>query len=69
MNDARLWRDYERGMVGYQLEGKPRLLLDPDEAREKANQLEHLLAETADNARHHEFIATLRAYAAEVEGA
>ena len=68
MEDARLWRDYERGKVGFSTDGKPRGLLDPAEAREKADQLEALLgsAEAVDPTDM-AFIETLRRYADDVE--
>lgn len=66
-------RDYERGKVGIQLEGMPRRLLDPDEAREQAAELEtnapdyFTFPEGVEKVD--DIAETLREYAADVEAA
>lgn len=69
--DFDVWRDYERGMVGIQVEGLPQKLLTPDEARDRAIELEANAPDYLTFPEHvdqvEDIAATLREYAADVE--
>lgn len=69
--ELRLWRNYAEGKVGYQIEGRERLLLSPAETREKADALDRakhdLPAEYREQVE--DQIETMRSMAHEVEQA
>lgn len=71
--DFNVWRDYERSKVGIQLDGLSRKLLSPDEARDRAAELEANAPDYFTFSEHvaqvEDTAATLREYGDDVEAA
>jgi len=69
--ELNIWRDYERGKVGIQLEGLPQKLLSPDDARNRAAELESNAPDYFTFPEHvaqvDDIAAKLREYADDVE--
>lgn len=65
-----LWRNYKQGRVGFQIEGRHRLLLTPNQARQKAALLEMNLEQLPEDQRDQgrEIISDMRQFADDVEG-
>lgn len=71
--DFDIWRDYSRGKVGVQLEGLPRRLLTPDEARDRADELDanapDYLTYPEEVSQVEDIAERLREYANDIESA
>lgn len=65
-----LWKDYERGKVVFQREGRGPVFMSPDEARQKADQSEELVEPhfgPEDTEELHKLQEDLREYADDIE--